>query len=521
MQHLHNGGSLASILIGAIERFGERPAIADDHYRWSYRELGDIVGRMISVYRDAGLVPGDGLAVLSSNRAPAWAAMCAATIMGLRYTPLHPMASEEDHLFVLEDSETTALVVDAENFKERGERLQTKATGVQTVFALGGLAGTIDLIAAADAASPVPLRDGSAPEGIAWLMYTGGTTGRSKGVMLSHRAMASVAVVQAADWDWPNEIRFLATTPISHSAGALLYPVLYRGGFARLLKGFDLEHFCAVVERERINACFLVPTLIAKLLDGRETRERHDLGSLEMIGYGAAPISPPLLRTAIETFGKVFVQLYGQSEAPQCVMTMRIADHDLDRPRRLESCGRPTPLNQVKLFDETMNEVADGQPGEMCIRGPFVMDGYWRQPELTEQAFRGGWLHTGDVAVKDDQGFFYIVDRIKDMIISGGFNIYPREVEDALQAYPGVASAAVIGVPDDKWGEAVVAFVVAQAGVALDVATLKQHVKDRKGGAWVPKRLTFVEGLPLTSLGKLDRKALRAPYWENRSRSVA
>ncbi len=168
-----------------------------------------------------------------------------------------------------------------------------------------------------------------------------------------------------------------------------------------------------------------------------------------------------------------------------------------------------------------MNEVKRGEAGEICVRGALVMNGYWKRPEATEDAFRGGWRHTGDVAIEDEDGFYTIVDRIKDMIISGGFNIYPREVEDALMAHPAVASAAVIGVPDDKWGEAVKAFVVLKAGAAADFDTLHAHVKAKRGGPWAPKSIDFVGAIAVTGLGKVDRKALRAPYWQGRTRGVA
>lgn len=521
MNDLYNGGSLAGIIIGAIERFPDRPALADDDNQWTYRELGDVIRRMITVYVEAGVQSQEGVAVLTANRVHALAAIWAALIMGLRYVPLHPMASEDEQLFVLLDSEAKVLVVDAANFAERGEKLRVRRGDGVIAFSLGPLPDMIDICARANVAEPAPLKDCSVPTDIAWLMYTGGTTGRSKGVMLSHRAMAVVALVQFADWDWPKNIRFLAVTPISHAAGALLYPVLYRGGFARLLNGFDTVRFCSAVEKDSINACFLVPTLIGKLVEASEIRARHDMSSLEMIGYGAAPISAALLARALGTFGRIFVQLYGQSEAPQCVMTMRQDDHDDSIAGRLESCGRPTPLNQVKLFDAEMNEVPDGQPGELCIRGPFVMDGYWRQPDLTEEVFRGGWLHTGDVAVKGEDGFYFIVDRVKDMIISGGFNIYPREVEEALESCPQVAGAAVIGIPDEKWGEAVAAFIVTEDGAPIDPEVLKALVKTRRGAAWVPKSFSFIAELPLTSLGKVDRKSLRAPFWTDRSRGVA
>ena len=264
-----------------------------------------------------------------------------------------------------------------------------------------------------------------------------------------------------------------------------------------------------------------MPTLVYALMDAADLRARYDLSSLQLIVYGAAPMSPDRLLEAIETFGPIFVQMYGQTEAPQCVTTLRKVDHDPAHPRRLGSCGRPNPLVEVKLFDNDMNEVERGQPGEICVRGALVMNGYWKRPDATEEAFRGGWLHTGDVAVQDESGYYYIVDRTKDMIISGGFNIYPREVEDALMSHPAVASAAVIGVPDGKWGEAVKAFVVLRAGADANFEALHAHVKAKRGGPWAPKSIEIVETIAVTGLGKVDRKTLRAPYWQGRSRGVA
>jgi fatty-acyl-CoA synthase len=275
------------------------------------------------------------------------------------------------------------------------------------------------------------------------------------------------------------------------------------------------------VEAEKITATFLVPTIIYGLIDNAAVRARYDLSSLDMIVYGAAPMSPDRLLEGMKIFGPVFVQLYGQSEAPQCITTLRKIDHDPAKPRRLGSCGRPSPLVDVKLFDAQLNEVGVGEPGEICVRGSLVMDGYWKRPDMTEEAFRGGWLHTGDVAVKDEEGYLYIVDRTKDMIISGGFNIYPREVEDALMAHGAVASAAVIGVPDDKWGEAVKAFVVLKGGANVEAAALQAHVKDKRGAPWSPKSIDFVDHIPVTAVGKVDRKVLRAPYWQGRTRGVA
>jgi fatty-acyl-CoA synthase len=526
MSGLHYGGTVGSLVVSAVERFGEAPAIADGRIRWSYRQFGDAVGRFISLFRTVGLGKGDAVSILSSNRAESWAAISSAMVMGLRYTPLHPMAAEDDHAFIVEDAEIDALIVEAAKFAARGVAIRARVPGLKHLLSFGAVDGARDLLAELPGAVPAPLVDESATSDIAWLAYTGGTTGRSKGVMIPHRSLITMTVVLYADWDWPAEIRFLAATPISHAAGVTLYPILLRGGFVRLVQGFEVEAYCRAIEQEKITAVFLVPTLIYALIDAPMVRARFDLTSLDMIVYGAAPMSPDRLREGIRLFGNVFVQLYGQTEAPQCVTTMRKIDHDDNKPGRLGSCGRPNPLVDIKLFDAEMREVAIGEPGEICVRGTLVMDGYWKRPEATAEAFRGGWLHTGDVAIRDTEGYLYIVDRTKDMIISGGFNIYPREVEDALMAHHAVASAAVIGIPDDKWGEAVKAFVVLKPGADHDAAQLQAqelqaHVKAKRGAPWSPKSIDFIDAIPVTGLGKIDRKALRAPYWEGRSRGVA
>jgi len=521
MGTLHEGGTAGTMILTAIRRFADRPAIADNFTRWSYRDLGEAAGRLIALFRELGLKKGDGVAILSSNRVETWAVVTAAALMGVRYTPLHPLAAEDDQAFIVDDADIDALIVEGAKFAERGWAIQARASRVEHLLSFGPMEGARDIAAATKSGTPAPLVDEASAEDICWLAYTGGTTGRSKGVMIAHRSVVNMAALIYADWDWPDDIRYLAVTPITHAGGVNIFPTMMRGGFTRVLPGFDLERFCQTVAEEKINSAFLVPTLVYALIDAKEVRSKYDLSSLSQIIYGAAPMSPDRLLEAMKIFGRVFVQFYGQTECPQTITTLRKADHDPAHPRRLGSCGRPNPLVEVKLFDLEMNEVEPGKSGEICVRGALVMNGYWKRPEATEETFRGGWLHTGDVAVQDDDGYYYIVDRTKDMIISGGFNIYPREVEDALMSHPFVASAAVIGVPDDKWGESVKAFVVLKAGAAADFATLHAHVRDKRGGPWAPKSIDFVEVIAVTGLGKVDRKSLRAPYWGGRSRGVA
>jgi fatty-acyl-CoA synthase len=236
--------------------------------------------------------------------------------------------------------------------------------------------------------------------------------------------------------------------------------------------------------------------------------------------YGASPMAPSRLAEALERIGPVFSQLYGQSECYPIAALPR-ADHDPARPELLTACGFATAASQVALLDEDGQEVPPGEPGEICVRSPIVMRGYWKQPEATEEAFAHGWLHTGDVARQDGQGRLYIVDRKKDMVVTGGFNVYPREVEDVLATHPAVALAAVVGVPDARWGEAVKAYVVLKPGSQVAAQELTALVRNAKGAVHAPKQVEFAASLPLTPLGKLDKKALRAAAWAGQARGVA
>jgi fatty-acyl-CoA synthase len=252
-----------------------------------------------------------------------------------------------------------------------------------------------------------------------------------------------------------------------------------------------------------------------------------DLSSLETVYYGASAINPVRLGEAIRRWGPIFAQYFGQSEAPMVISYFARSDHDLDRPERLASCGRPSAFLRTALLDADGNPVPPGEPGEVCVAGPVLAQGYWNLPEETAETFRDGWLRTGDVAREDEDGFWYIVDRTKDMIVTGGFNVFPREVEDVIAEHPAVAQVGVVGVPDEKWGEAVTAVVVlrsdadhSEAGVARLTEEIQAAVKERKGAIQAPKRVVVAETLPLTGLGKPDKKALRAQFWDGQGRAV-
>ncbi|MDQ8034573.1 MAG: AMP-binding protein, partial [Bordetella sp.] len=244
-----------------------------------------------------------------------------------------------------------------------------------------------------------------------------------------------------------------------------------------------------------------------------------DLGSLELVVYAGSVIAPDRLRQAIRRIGPVFSQVYAQTECTP-IAILRRGDHDLDDPSSLAACGYPMATAEIAILDDDNQPVAVGEVGEICVRSPSVMQGYLEQPEATRQALAGGWLHTGDIGFADARGRLSIVDRKKDMIVSGGSNVYPREVEDVLAAHAAVASAAVIGVPHATWGEAVAAFVVLRDGAQADAAELIAYVRERKGPLMAPKQVVFADALPTTPFGKIDKKQLRAPYWEQETRRI-
>jgi fatty-acyl-CoA synthase len=315
------------------------------------------------------------------------------------------------------------------------------------------------------------------------------------------------------EWEWPSTPHVLCCTPLSHAGAVLFMPTLLRGGTMVVLPSFNPVAVMQAIQDYRINCMMMVPTMIYALLDHPRFGE-FDLSSLETVFYGASSISPARLKEAIERIGPVFQQFYGQAEAPMAITILRKSEHDVNDMRRLASCGRPTPWVTLELQDSESRPVADGEPGEICVRGPLVMNGYRDNPALTAEAFKGGWLHTGDVAVRDPGGFLRIVDRTKDMIITGGFNVYPREIEDIIGEHPAVSQVAVIGVPHPKWGEAVKAVVVLKPGQSATEDELTAPVAQRKGAFQAPKSVAFLESIPQTPVGKPDKKALRLMFRE-------
>jgi fatty-acyl-CoA synthase len=512
----HQPITYGAMIARAMERNGRRVAIKDGQRSLTYNELYARMRAVANAFVELGLEPGDGLAQLSKNSIEAIVVIGGAFLAGLRYTPLHPLGSAEDHAFIIEDAEISCLIIDEKNF---GEHARIGLSDVQTPNILShGRSQWRDLGVALSVKDAPFFEPRGTSEDIALIAYTGGTTGKPKGVVHRHKSLLANLSIAASEWEWSRSPRFLIVTPVSHAAFLLLLPVFLKGGEVVLMSSFSVNSFADAVAINKINMTFIVPTMLYRLIDCADDVKAR-LSTLENVVYGAAPASPRRLREAIDRFGPIFSQLYGQTEAPNAISMLFRRDHDVDVSGRLESCGVPIGDSQVKLLGADGREVALGDPGELCVRGPLVMDGYWKLPEATYEALEDGWLRTGDIARRDERGFLYLVDRKKDIIISGGFNVYPREVEDVISAHPMVAECCVIGAPDEQWGEAVTAIIV-PAGEAIDLDKLKAFAREHLGAAQRPKEYAFVEALPLTGLGKVDRKAVRASYWRGQARGI-
>lgn len=510
---LHAGVFQPQLLAHALGRDLSRPALhLADGRLLSVGEVRDSTSQYLQALADSGLRPGARVGILSKNRPEVIYAMNALMLGGYCVVPLPPMASQDDLAYMAGDAALEALIFDPVYFQEAARRLQAQWPGLALLLAMGATEIGADLCALARRYAPqaiVPPDVGA--DDICRISYSGGTTGRPKGILSTQRSALTMCTAMLSEWEWPQDLRHLVCSPMSHAGAAVLVPILMRDGALVVLPGFEPVAVMEAIQRHRITSTLMVPAMIYALLDHPRRRE-FDLSSLQTIFYGASSISPARLREAIGQFGPVFFQFYGQTEAPMTITVLRRGDHDPDDPLRLASCGRPVPWVRLALLDDAGQPVADGAPGEVCVRGPLVGAGYLNQPEQTREAFEGGWLHTGDVAVRDADGFLRIVDRKKDMIVSGGFNVFPREVEDALTAHSAVAAAAVVGIADAKWGEAVTAAVVLREGHTVDATVLAAWVRERKGPVHVPKTIHFMPSIPLSALGKVDRHALRAHF---------
>ena len=509
---IHRGPHSGEMLLDSLKRHRAAPVLQLGDRSITGQEMADQMSRYVRALEDLGAGTGAAVGLLATNRPEVLFLIGAGQTQGYRRTALHPLGSLDDHAYVLDDAGASALIVDnVPMFLERAEALKDKVPSLETVITIDDLAAK----AATYDDRPLVAKE-LAPDHVVGITYTGGTTGTPKGVIGTAASIAAMTQVQLAEWEWPEAPTFLICTPLSHAGAAFFAPTVAKGGRLVVLPGFDPAKVLETIEKERITATMLVPSMLYALMDHPDSHTR-DLSSLETVYYGAAPINPTRLAEAIDRFGQIFAQFFGQSECPMVISYLAKADHI---PERLASCGRPSAFLRTALLGEDGQPVEQGQPGEICVAGPVLAGGYLNKPAETAEAFQDGWLHTGDIAREDEDGFWFIVDRVKDMIVSGGFNVFPREVEDVISEHPAVAQVGVIGTPHEKFGEAVTAVVVLREDAKRDGRSLAQlkseiqaSVKDRKGSVQSPKEVIVADSLPLTALGKPDKKALRAQFW--------
>ena len=499
-----------------VERHGRRrpddPALADGervHAAW-----GTFAARTAAVAAglrdDLGLAPGDRVAILMRNRPEYLEALFAVWHAGLVAVPVNARLHRDEIGYILEHSGSAVVVTDTEHAGDVESLVGTIASLQAVVLAPGERWDRLS------ATSPAKLVD-RRPEDPAWLFYTSGTTGRPKGATLTHRNLLMMSLSYFADIDQVlAQDSVLHAAPLSHGSGLYGLPHVARGAVSVVpgSGGVDPDEIAALLRRWPGTSFFAAPTMVKRLAGDRAVAGA-DLSHLKTIIYGGAPMYLADLEDALAAFGPRLAQIYGQGETPMTITALSKEDHaDRDHPRWLDhvqSVGVPRTDVEVRVVDDDDRELPTGEVGEVVVRGDVVMSGYWRQPDATAEALRGGWLHTGDVGSFDADGYLTLRDRSKDLIISGGMNIYPREVEEALLLHPGVRATAVVGRPDAEWGETVVAFVVAADGAAPPpVEDLDRTCLDHIARFKRPKDYVFVEALPKNNYGKILKTELRA-----------
>ncbi|MEQ8696366.1 MAG: AMP-binding protein, partial [Bauldia litoralis] len=496
----------------------DAPAILHGDVERSYAWLDDRVGRLAGALLALGLKPGDRVGLVVETEPRSIECLLAPLRAGLAIVPVNHRLHPAEHAFMLDDCGARAVLCSASRV-EALLGVREKMPALEHVVAMDGAGagapGVHDYEALVAAAAPVADAQ-VGTDTVSWIFYTSGTTGHPKGAVHTHRSLGAMVDAQIIDI-WPNgrQERLGLVTPMSHAAGLLVFHHCAGGGAYVFpdFKRFEPEAFYRMVERHRVTKVSLVPTMIQRLLDG-PWPVPFDISSLQTVQYGGAPMYLEPLKRALDRFGPIFVNVYAQGEAPLACTVMPRDEHvGPDAATRLGSVGRECHGVEVAIVDGDDRPVAPGEAGEIVVRGDLVMTGYWNASEANAETLRNGWLHTGDVGYLDPDGYLFLTDRVKDMIIRGGTNIYPREIEEVLHRHPAVEKAAVFGVADLEWGEQVVAAIVLRAGAAAADDDLAAWCRESISAFKTPSAFHFLPELPTSGYGKILKREVRAQLY--------
>ncbi|GAA1236624.1 long-chain fatty acid--CoA ligase [Prauserella halophila] len=491
---------------------GESPCLTMKGETLTYSEVVGRSRRIAGALQHSGIRRGDRVAVLSANDPTALTCVFAISRAGAVWCPVNPRNEAEENRQLLDLFGCRCLFFQ-ERFAPLVASIRKDLPELTTLVCLDGeVEGAITFAQWLAIGDREPEEAHPSGDQLCMLAGTGGTTGRPKGVRLTEENMATATASTLMSYPFGDRPHYLALAPLTHSAGVLTFPILCHGGEIVIMPEPDLGEFLRLIERHEITHAFLPPTVVYGLLDHPDL-DSTDLSSLRCLWYGAAPMSVMRLQEALVRIGPVMGQLFGQTEAPNMISTMAPADHfradGSVATERLASAGRPSPLVQVAAMDKAGTLLPRGRHGEIVVRGPLVMAGYHEDPAATEKVSEHGWHHTGDIGYLDGDNFLFIVDRAKDMIITGGFNVYAIEVEQALTEHAAVQDCAVLGLPDEKWGERVTAVVQLRPSRQATSAELAAFVKDRLGGVKAPKHVEIWSDLPRSKIGKVLKHEIR------------
>jgi acyl-CoA synthetase (AMP-forming)/AMP-acid ligase II len=503
--------------------YGTQAALLFEGRQFTFAEQAARMFRLANALLRNGLKKQERVAVLARNCSEYIEIFGACEIAGFVAINLNVRLSDAELATICRDSQPSAMIC-SKDFLAQARALAAQLSCIRIRIAIGSEdADTLSyehLVSESSADEPAAT---AGPGDIAYLMYTSGTTGGPKGVMISHAAMVEATRMLSHEGGTSPTDKALIVMPLFHLGGKIEQMNFNLMGAEVVLKAaFDTEDILDTIEKERVTAAHFAPAMIQRLLDVLEAKP-YDVSTLRCVHYASAPMPGPLLRRAIDRMGPVFVQVYGMTE---CLIGTILKSHQHLRSspegeRRLRSAGQPLLGNEVKIVREDGTACDTGEIGEILFRSPTIMSGYWNKPELTAEVVRDGWIHTQDLGFVDGSNFVYVVDRKKDMIISGGENIYSWEVEEALRAHPDVADVAVIAVPDEVWGESVKACVQMRPGRSVSEAELIDYARSKIASYKKPRSIDFVQSLPRLFNGKIDKKALRAPYWRGHDRQVS